>query len=302
MAVLSPVYCVILCILWVGNSDLGTGPLQPADGCGSEICPEAQRGDGWCPELGVAGKGALTSVGVCKPSSAAPGPGDHPPGGVFLGRAWQAVWVPQSPVPPCRSSLSCPVACPSSGQRVDPLAAVQEGWGLTQMEPAPCRCLRDAPSTPGGGGRRRRGFRAGRQGAAVRPGPGQGETAPRPRPRPCTLCSVDIRDRGVGLQGCGAVGQLVGRPGCPGCPFLCSGPAELGPGAPPAVDDGPAHLGVWACGELEAGVGRPELWALDQNDSKAPIAVAARSLLGRQSLAGAVLSGQTPGWAGTVLG
>lgn len=122
-------------------------------------------------------------------------------------------------------------------------------------------------------------------------GPGQGETAP--RPRPCTLCSANVRDEGrwVSLWAALAVQAAA-------WPFLCSGPAELGPGAPPGVDDSPAHLRVWACRELEVGVRWPELWALDQNDSNAPIAVATRSLLGRQSLAWAVLSGQTPGWAG----
>ena len=109
--VLSPVYRVILCILWVGNSDLGTGPLQPADGCGSEICPEAQRGDGWCPELGVAGKGALTSVGICKASSAAPRPGDHPSSGGVSGEGLASCVGPIEPSAslPILSVLSCRV-------------------------------------------------------------------------------------------------------------------------------------------------------------------------------------------------
>lgn len=110
---------------------------------------------------------------------------------------------------------------------------------------------------------------------------------------PPTPALLNIRDQGVGLQGrgwwvslwAGQAMQAAARP------FLCSGPTDLGPGAPPGVDDGLAHLRVWACWELGAGMGWPELWALDQNDSKAPIAVAARSLLGRQSLAWVVLSG-----------
>lgn len=132
-------------------------------------------------------------------------------------------------------------------------------------------------------------------------GPGQGEM---PSPPPLHPGLLSVRGQGVGLQGlgrrvslwAGLVMQAAARP------FLCSGPAELGPGVPPGVDDGLARLRVWACGELGTGVGQPELWALDQNDSKAPIAVASRSLLRRQSLAWAVLSGQTPSWAGTVLG
>lgn len=134
---------------------------------------------------------------------------------------------------------------------MDPLAAVQEGWGLTPVEPVPCRCLRDAPSTPRGGGRCRRGFRAGRQGAAVRPGARAGRDSPPPRPLHPALC--EHQGSGGGTAGMGGGGSACGQawlsrpqPGhfsAPGPQSWVLGPRLAWMMALPILECGPA--GSW---------------------------------------------------------